>query len=380
MTQPLQFSAAPAVHVLAALSGEWQALVDAWPGAVPFQFPAWLDAHLASGQGGDPEAVQLVTARRAGRLIAVLPLVLRQQRVGLIAIRHASLLHSPHMPLGDISAAADEPALWPALRDWLLRDSGLRVSRLDLPGLARDALLGVWVTGEGAGGHLSVQTGDAARIDTRMDYDSLIKSVSSKHRSNLARSTKRAETIGPLRYEELVGDDLLTKGWPLLLEIEASGWKGRAGTAISNDERLQHFYRHAIRGLGRTGHCRIGVLWFGDRPAAATLSLRAGRRLYGHKLGYREEWAAMGPGHLLMREVLQRACADADIDAVSLVLHPLWGDVWRPTLTPVDHVSYFAPGLTGRLARRLAQWRRARSSAATAAVPAQQASPAAVEG
>jgi len=362
MSLTWQFAIAPAAQALPALQHEWQALLEGLPGALPFQAPAWVAAYVQHW-GDAPGAVQLLSIRQAGQLVGVLPLVLSQRRLGPLALGTATLMFNPHMPLADITASPALAGLWPALLDWLFHRSGLRCTRLELPGIARDSSLGQWLAVQPTLRLLSLQTGEAARIDTRGDYDALIKGVSSKHRSNLSRSTKRAEPLGALRYEEFGGADLLTQGLPLLLEIEASGWKGRAGTAIGSDGQLSAFYRAAIEGLGLTGHCQIGVLWFGDRPAAAGLLLRAGRLIYLHKLGYREEWSAMSPGHLLVREVVQRACADPGLDAVSVVLRPPWSDVWRPEFTPVDHHSLYAPGVLGPLFWRLAQYRRKRAAA-----------------
>lgn len=367
-----EFAIAPAATVLPKVREAWQGLLRSQPQALPFQTPEWVDAYLQHWPA-DAGTLQLVTVRRAGALVAVLPLLLQQRRFGPIGFRLASLLCNPHMPLADITARREDAALWPALLDWLFGASGLRCARLDLPGVARDATLGAWMAAQPQPRQRSVPSSEAARIDTRGDHESLMKAVSSKHRSNLSRSTKRAEAIGPLRYEVFEGAASIDRGWPLLLEIEASGWKGRAGTAIGNDEMLQRFYRSAIEGLGSSGHCRIGVLWFGERPAAAGLLLTAGRTVYVHKLGYREEWAAMGPGHLLMREVVQRACADPALDEVSLVLHPPWSDVWRPALTPVEHHSLYAPGLLGRLLWQVTA-RRQRGTA-TAAQPQLPGSP-----
>lgn len=380
MPAPYQFAYESFDAAAPALVAEWQRLADGMPNALPFQLPAWLAAY-ARDWPREGAALQLVTARREGRLAAVLPLELQTRRVGPLPLRVATPVCNPHMPLADITVDPDEAAtLLPALFDWLLGASRLGLARLDLPGIADDAALGRWLAGIGpTPHHRTVVTGDAARIDTRMDYDTLIKGVSSKHRSNLSRSTKRAETLGALRYETHAGDALLSQGWPLLLEIEASGWKGRAGTAIDSDVALQRFYRDAAQGLEATRQASIGVLWFGDRPAAAVLLLLAGRTAYTHKVGYREEWAAMSPGHLLVREVVQRACADPAIDAVSLVLHPPWSDPWRPVLTPVSHHSRFGSGWQGLLLRQLTQLRDRRAAQRTPPADGDVAAPPSAE-
>lgn len=370
MTSPLQFAHQPFDTGYDAVSADWQRLVQAMPNAMPFQTPAWVSAY-ARHWPREGATMHLVTARRDGRLVAVLPLMFESRRIGPLPLRVATPIYNPHMPLTDVTVAAAEADVVPALIDWLLRRSGLGIARLDLPGVAQDAACGQWLTQATLPRRRSLLTSEAARIDTRMDYDTLIKGVSSKHRSNLSRSTKRAETIGPLRYEIYQGDALISQGWPLLLEIEASGWKGRAGTAIGNDVMLASFYQDAARGLESVGQAHIGILWFGDRPAAAVLQLVAGRIAYTHKVGYREEWSAMGPGHLLVREVVQRACADPAIDAVSLVLHPPWSDVWRPVLTPVEHHSLFGAGWQGHLLWHLTRLRdrRAATPEASASLP-----------
>lgn len=379
-----QFAHRPIAALDTSLREEWQRLVEAMPNAVPFQAPAWVEAYAREWPQRGAASLQVVTARRGGRLVALMPLALRTRRIGPLSLRFADALCNPHMPLCDITVDPAEAAVVPALFDWVLGKSRLGIARLDFPGIADDAALGGWLTQLDARRHRTTRTSEAARIDTRMDYDSLIKAVSSKHRSNLSRSTKRAEAIGPLRYEVYTGEAMLAQGWPLLLEIEASGWKGRAGTAIGNDAGLQRFYRAAAEGLGASGHCSISVLWFGDRPAAAGLLLAGGRAVYGHKIGYREEWAAMGPGHLLVREIVQRACNDPAIDAVSLVLHPPWSDVWRPSLTPVTHHSLFGRGLVAAALWQATQLKARRAAAASAAASpaadAPQASPAKNEG
>lgn len=360
-----RFTSLPFDAMPPAVEVEWQRWIDTLPTALPFQTPAWTRAY-ARHWPREGAALQLVLAHRDDRLVAVLPLELRQRRLGPLPLRMAGPVVNPHMPLGDITVDPQEMAVLPALFEWLLGRSGLGIARLELPGVAQDAALGRWLSAGGIARHRAVATGEAARIDTRCDYDTLIKGVSSKHRSNLSRSTKRAETLGALRYEVHRGDAMREQGWSLLLEIEASGWKGRAGTAIGSDDAVQRFYRMASEGLDQAGHAEIGVLWFGDRPAAAVLSLTGGRTVYVHKLGYREEWSAMGPGHLLMREVIQRACADPALDAVSLVLHPPWSDVWRPTLTPVEHHVLHGAGWRGALLWQVSQWRARRQAPAAA--------------
>ena len=69
-----------------------------------------------------------------------------------------------------------------------------------------------------------------------------------------------------------------------------------------------------------------------------------------------------------MMRVIERSCADPDLDRLSLVTHPSWAHLWKPQLAEVDHLTLTMPGWDGRLLGRLMQWRDQRR-ARTAATP-----------
>jgi len=62
----------------------------------------------------------------------------------------------------------------------------------------------------------------------------------------------------------------------ILLAIEASGSRGRAGKATLQDTREVGFLRSMSRDLGRQKLCRIAVLVLDERPIAAALTLGKG--------------------------------------------------------------------------------------------------------
>ena len=62
----------------------------------------------------------------------------------------------------------------------------------------------------------------------------------------------------------------------ILLAIEASGSRGRAGKATLQDTREVGFLRRMSRDLGRQKLCRIAILVLDERPIAAALTLGKG--------------------------------------------------------------------------------------------------------
>jgi hypothetical protein len=57
--------------------------------------------------------------------------------------------------------------------------------------------------------------------------------------------------------------------------LEASGWKGRAGTAIVSNPAIQDFVQKAVVGLAAEGHARIDRLFLNGTAIACTRAIIA---------------------------------------------------------------------------------------------------------
>ena len=84
----------------------------------------------------------------------------------------------------------------------------------------------------------------------------------------------------------------------ILLAIEASGSRGRAGKATLQDTREVGFLRSMSRDLGRQKLCRVAVLVLDDRPIAAALTLGKGTSCWLYHGVGDEAHAALEPGGL----------------------------------------------------------------------------------
>lgn len=157
-------------------------------------------------------------------------------------------------------------------------------------------------------------------------------------RSDLRRARRRADEYGPVRCEIVAPkpDEL-----PDLLEeafrIEASGWKGRAGTALVADRARSAFVREYATAEATRGQLRLCFLWFGGKAAAMQLAVEAAGAFWLLKIAYDDQFARCSPGTLLMVETIRYA-ASRGLGAYEFLgsvesWTPIWTQHARPALS-----------------------------------------------
>lgn len=293
----------------AGLEGEWNELLASSAREMPFLRHEWLRTWWKHFGVGSQLAVFLV--RRGGRLVLALPLFAERSRclgLPLTTLRSTSNEHSFRFDL--ILAQGEESAvdaLWQHLAargGWhliQLRDvvwPGADAGRL--ADVARKAghPTGVWLSYESP--FLPIAGNFAA-------YDS---SLHSKFRSNLRNRSRRISTLGPVSFEAVAEPERAGTLLPAGLELEGSGWKREAGSAIAADPTLTAFYTEWADIAARSGWLRLHFLRVAERAVAFDYSLRYGRTLYCLKMGYDPEFAPFSAGQLLKERILERAFAE----------------------------------------------------------------------
>ena len=153
------------------------------------------------------------------------------------------------------------------------------------------------------------------------------------------------------------------------LTLEASGWKGRAGTAAGQHAGVRTFMTNALEALAAEGHARIDRLMQHGRPIAATITLRSGSSAWFWKIAYEEDVARHSPGVQLTLDVTEQLLAQPDIlrvDSCATADHPMIDHLWRERLALTDLL--IAPSAQTlaqfRIARHLETLRRALIAAA----------------
>jgi CelD/BcsL family acetyltransferase involved in cellulose biosynthesis len=190
---------------------------------------------------------------------------------------------------------------------------------------------------------LALRHDGSSFFDTRGNYEQATASMSGSFRRNLRRFARRAEQSAELKFQSYRSQEELGAAFDTLMEIVASGWKGRAGTgsAINCCPRMLGFYRSLVQQFGPLDACIINLLWHGGHAVAGQFCLHIGRTLSILKVGFHEAHSQIAPGNLLLERTLQAACENEATDVVSLVNQPPWSRNFKPQTVGVW--SYCAP-------------------------------------
>jgi CelD/BcsL family acetyltransferase involved in cellulose biosynthesis len=175
-------------------------------------------------------------------------------------------------------------------------------------------------------------------------------------RRNLRKAHNRTAESGAA-YRILRGGDARPALVEDFLALEASGWKGREGTAILASATGTAFYRDLVARAATRGWLEWHVLSLGgQRPAAMHMAFRLGRTLLLHRIAYDETHARLVPGNLLFDRVVEDAFAGGRTDAVDCMTDMPWHDLWRLDRYPYLRLRLFPRRplpLLGYLADRL---------------------------
>jgi CelD/BcsL family acetyltransferase involved in cellulose biosynthesis len=218
-----------------------------------------------------------------------------------------------------------------------------------------------------------------ACLDTTGDADEMLReALGAKKLKELRRQRNRLAEHGAVHFDVARTPAEMAAAVETFLMLEASGWKGQRGTALSQDDGDAAFVRRATSALAETGQCEIVTLRAGETPVAAAIVLRHQDRAFYFKLGVDERFAKFSPGVQLTLELTRYLCADPAIrlvDSTAAPDHPMINPIWRGRLAigdvliplrrgdPVVSLIRAALGLRGAIReplRRIVHFVRAR--------------------
>jgi len=179
-----------------------------------------------------------------------------------------------------------------------------------------------------------------AALDATRDADELLRdALGAKKLKELRRQRNRLAELGPVSFDVARGPQDVASALEIFLKLEASGWKGRRGTALEQDDGDAGFIRRAAKALAETGQCEIVSLRAGAAPVAAAIVLRHQDRAFYFKLGVDEQFAKYSPGVQLTLDLTRHLCADRSIrlaDSTASADHPMINPIWRGRLAIGD--------------------------------------------
>lgn len=143
---------------------------------------------------------------------------------------------------------------------------------------------------------------------------------------NLRRCSAKLSTLGAWSVNTPMDVEEGREGLEALLSIEASGWKGEAGTALASNADTLAFARKAFDPGNLRPTPLFSVLRLENKPIAVSMNLIGHDNAANLKCAYDESYAACSPGVLLdvaLADELRRTSFTPMIDSVALPGHPV---------------------------------------------------------
>jgi len=270
-----------------ALAPEWDGLVRAMPRPSPFLLHGWLAEWWEHYGGGARLCVHV--ARRDGRLVGALPLVVRR-RAGL---RVATFMGGRLSVLPDVLLAPGEDG--DTCARLTERLSGGECDVVDFHGLPAESRVAAAL-----GPRLDViQRIEAPVLDLTDGWEEVYRAKTTSKKRNLHK--RRRRQLGELGALEVATARRLDELEPALeeaFELHARRWEGRpdgSGFATATGRR---FHRAALQRLAADDFPRIVTLRLDGRAIAFHYFFALEGRMYVHRLAFDPdpELARFSPG------------------------------------------------------------------------------------
>lgn len=193
-------------------------------------------------------------------------------------------------------------------------------------------------------------TASALAVPTGGAWDAYERTLSSRLTSNVKRLARRAARSHPVRAEVLAPEPPhVPQLFERFMAIEASGWKGRASSSLLARPALRAFFARYLDRAAAAGRLRVGLLWFGDRLAAAEIAIVAYRRWWQLKIGFDDGCADLYPG-LQLTHANVRHVFEAGLEAYEFLGSAAdWQRRWNPVERRLATVVAYPPTAAGLL-------------------------------
>ncbi|HEX5477620.1 MAG TPA: GNAT family N-acetyltransferase, partial [Burkholderiales bacterium] len=207
----------------------------------------------------------------------------------------------------------------------------------------------------------------------------------SNMKNNLRRWQARLGALGTLSAVRLGPGDDLAAWREQFMRLEASGWKGRSGSALACREDDRRFAAEVFGEAFRRGRLLITGLDLDGRPLARHCMFTAGEGAFTFKIAYDEAYASCSPGILAEVDNVRQFMETPGLrwlDSNTARENTSYGRVWKDRRT-FQRILIGASG-AGRLAvaalplvrlvkRSLGELRRSRRLSAAPPRPAGRA-------
>ncbi len=348
-------------YAINSLTVEWRWLADLLPIA-----DAWRDLAAralepnvfyepgfalaaASVFGNDVGAALVWSGTSPRQLLGFFPARLSERRYGLRLPVLIGWTH-PYAPLG--TPLIERDAAEPVIAAWLAHLAG----DPSLPGVVLLPLIaedGPFATALSAIlQRTQMPCVDFARhhralLEPREDRSQYLENALSSHRhSELRRTGRRLSNTGALLFTTASEPVAVAAAAEDFFALEASGWKGEAGTAAAHHEEVLSFIKMALPTLAAEGKVAINRLLLDGRPIAAAITLQSGDTAWYWKTAYDENFARFSPGVLLSAALTEELAGNPTIARTDSCAAPgksMLDNIWSERLTLCNRLIAVRP-------------------------------------
>jgi CelD/BcsL family acetyltransferase involved in cellulose biosynthesis len=274
------------------------------------------------------ESARLLAVWQGPEMLGVMPLVVAP-RYGRLPVAHVENWLHYHAFLGTpLVRYGHEQLFWHSAIDALDRadwaPAFLHVNGLVEDGPVHAALAAVRRTD-------IVHRAERALLETTLTPDAYYEThVRKKKRKEIGRLKSRLAELGTVTCERITEADAIDLWCNDFLVLEASGWKGRAGSALGADPATRAFFTDAVSAARERNRLEMIRLSLDGKPIAMLVNFLAPPGSFSFKIAFDEDFARFSPGVLIQLEnlsVLDRADI-AWMDSCAVSDHSMINSLW----------------------------------------------------
>jgi hypothetical protein len=183
--------------------------------------------------------------------------------------------------------------------------------------------------------------GYGSYIDTTGDYEQFRSNLKPNFKANLRKADNKFRKLNDVKVEFMSLNEINKNALSAFFALEASGWKGKQGTAINYSSHLIDFYNALARNLILDGLLELHFLMIGSKLIAAQFAVHLRRTLYLHKIAYNEDYSYLSPGNILFLKTLERAFSSMEIDEVNCITDMHWHRNWNMSKRKYFDISVY---------------------------------------
>jgi CelD/BcsL family acetyltransferase involved in cellulose biosynthesis len=282
------------IEDLDALASEWDGLVLAMEKPTPFLLHGWVRAWLRHLAGNNGPAIHV--ARRDGRLVAALPLVVRKRR----GLRLASFVGGDH-PFVDVLLAPDEG---PETVGALATHASKSHDCASLFAISAESTIAQTC----AERFRLVPRVCAPSLDLEPGFEQTYRmKYSSRQRRTHARRRAELAKLGTLEFELARTSDELTNALDHAFRLHALRWQGRFDTSEFTAPASVEFHRDIAQSLGAGSVPRILTICLDGHPIAFVYYFVLAKRMFCYRMAFDPAYGRCSPGLLCLLSAIERS-------------------------------------------------------------------------